>query len=313
MITAFLGTNFFASSILELLLKKNYIINYVLTKKDAKFGRGLKLQSYPVKKIAIKYKLNILEINSINSYNTSLFLKKKNIELVIVVEYGEKIQHNIINIPKMGFINIHPSLLPDLRGSTPIQHAIIKGYNKTGISLIQINEKLDAGNIFYKKICFIKPHDTYDSLSKKLGQISANIILFNIINIKQIKNIYITQNETEVSYACKLDKSFYKINWYVPAININRNIRSTYNIKKHFTKINNYFINIIETSVIKNFNNHFEQPGYIMNISKYGIDVITQKHILRIKKFQMVGKKIKNVIDFLNEKKKIFKIGDIFY
>ncbi len=306
----YLGTNYFAAEILQNLLIKKLKISYVLCKPDSKFGRGLKLNAYPVKNVAIKNKLKFHSVLSINSLETEQFLMSVRPDIIIVVEYGEKINKNIFSIPKYGIINIHPSLLPLLKGPTPIEHAIIYDYKETGVSLIKINEILDSGDIINYKSCKIKKDENYISLFNKLKKISVNILIKSLKQIKLNKIIFIKQNDFPVSYTKKLTKDFYKIKWNNQALCINRYIRSTF--KKHYTSINEIIVNIIDTSVVKGKKNKNYKPGVIINISKYGIDVATAKDILRIKKIQLPGKKINTVYDILNSNKKIFFVGNLF-
>ncbi|HIH2763376.1 MAG TPA: formyltransferase family protein [Candidatus Azoamicus sp.] len=135
-----------------------------------------------------------------------------------------KIKNNIINIPKYGIINIHPSLLPSLRGPTPIQTAIINGLDKTGTSIIKINEHYDTGNILNKNTCKITKYDTYDSLSIKLKKKSVNLLFSTLKKIKK-KNIKEEKQNTIIkSNTKKLEKDFFFINWEDSAILINRKL-----------------------------------------------------------------------------------------
>lgn len=306
----FIGTNHFAANILNILYKNNITISHIITKYDGKYGRGLKTQAYPVKYIAQKYKLNIYETASINSKECNLFLKTKSPSIIILVDYGEKIENDIINIPKYGIINVHPSILPLLRGATPIEHAIINGDNQTGVSIIKINDKIDAGDILKILYCKISKQETYDSLLKKLTNLAGIALISTINDIVSKKVSILIQDENQATYAPKLQKNFYRINWFDSALTINRKIRSTFSKKKHFTQFNNSFINIIETSVIIRYKKNMYSPGTITKISKFGIDVITSKDILRIKKIQFHSKNIINIKD--NFKNLFFYIGNNF-
>lgn len=305
----FLGTNNFAASILKNLIKKNIKIKNIITKCDKKIGRGQNIKSYPVKNIAIKNKINIYTIKTINNTETNNLIKKINPQLIIMTEYGEKINKDVIKIPKYGIINVHPSILPKFRGATPIQQAIINGESETGVSIIEINENIDSGYILNIEKCKINDNDTYLSLSKKLIKLSIKCLIKTFNEIKKNTIIKKIQNNIKSVYAFKLKKIFYTINWDDTAININRKIRSVYGIKKLNSKIHNYEIKIIETKVIKKYKNKVAEPGTIINVNKFGIDVMTSNQIIRIKKLQFPGKKINLTKDILNSKKNLFKIG----
>lgn len=310
MIIFFIGVNHFAANILHMLCKNKVKIAYVITKHDKRYGRGLKIQPSPVKYIAQRCNLNIYETESVNDKNSKLFLRINAPDVIIIVEYGEKIEDDVIAIPKYGIINAHPSVLPSLRGSTPIEHAIINGYGVTGVSIIKINDKIDAGDILKILTCKINEKDTYDSLIKKLARLASKSLIYVIKNIRFIDVQLIKQDDTQVTYTSKLQKNFYRINWSDNALTINRKIRSTFSKKKHLTQINNCFINIIETRIIIRYKKQTVAPGTIIKVSKMGVDVITNENVLRIKKIQFPNKKIINIKD--NLKDNFFYVGNNF-
>ncbi len=306
----YLGTNFFSSITLELLLKNNIKINYIICKKAKKMGRGLNLKKHPTELCALKYKIPIQSVDSVNTLKFKSFLQQLKPDLIILIEYFEKINIDIINIPKYGILNIHPSILPQLKGATPIQSAIINNFYETGVTIININNKLDSGDIISIIKYNITKHENYNSLFKKLIKLSFKTLLHVLknINIKLLQK----QNTNHISYTYKFNKNFYKINWFDSAGMINRKIRSTFNLKKHYANINNIYLNILMTCVIINVNKIKKLPGTIIKISNLGIDVITGFNILRIKKIQFSGKKIISIADFFNSKNKKIKINFIF-
>ena len=200
----FIGTNVFAANILEKLIIKNIKISAIFTKKAARFGRGQKLTSYPVELIAKKYSKIIHPTENINLENK--IIKNYNPNLIIIIDFGAILNEKIIDIPKFGCINLHPSILPKLRGSSPIQYAIIKGYKKTGVSVIQVNNKIDSGDILKIKKCRILKNDNYLTLSKKLIHLGFTAITETINDIKYNKINIIKQNEKYSSYAPKIEK-----------------------------------------------------------------------------------------------------------
>lgn len=307
----FLGTKHFAAKILEKLIKKNVNITHVFTKPDEKMGRGQKFTHQPVKKISTQYNIPTHTYQSINSQEAIKTIKNINPVIILLVEYGEKLLDQLLQIPKYGIINIHPSILPHLRGATPIEHAIILGEKETGISIIKINNKIDAGAILNLMRCNINNNDTYKSLSKKLTRLACKTLMETLKNIKTNKSTEKEQNNNKATYTKKLDKHFYKINWNDNAININRKIRSTFDVKKHKTTINNTEIKITKTKALTH-RRTIPTPGKIINITSFGIDVATTKNILRIKEIQIPGKNINSIKNILNSKKDLFKIGDVF-
>lgn len=307
----FLGTKDFAAKILEKLIKKHIHITHVFTKPDEKMGRGQKFKTQPVKTISTKYNINTHTYNSINSNDAIEKIKEINPEIILMVEYGEKLLETVFQIPRYGIINIHPSILPHLRGATPIEHAILLGKKETGVSIIKINKKIDAGVILHSARCNISNDETYKSLSKKLTHLSYKTFIETLKNIKTNTTVETIQNDNNATYTKKFDKTFYKINWNDSAITINRKIRSTFDTKKHHTIIKNTEIKIIKTKALIQ-TCKLSLPGKIINITQFGIDVATKNNILRIKDIQIPGKNINSIKNILNSKKDLFKIGDVF-
>ena len=295
----FIGNDLFASKLLHefLNLKINFI--YVITNIDKKQGRGQKIIENEISKIANKNKIPVYKTNDINGNESELFIKNLNPNIILMSGYGKKINNNIFNIPKYGILNIHPSILPKLKGPTPIQSSILYGYNETGISIIKINEKLDGGKIIYSEKCNINKNENFLTLTNKLVELTKNCILDIILNIKKekINNYYNDINIIE-SYTKKFNKNFYKINWSDSAINIDRKIRAFFGLKKFSFNINNIEFKIIESEIIKYDN--ITEPGCILDINKNEIIISTGLDALKIVKLQMCSKKenyIKNIFN----------------
>lgn len=306
----FLGTNDFAANILEKLIKKKIKISHTLTKPDNKFGRGLKITEYPVKVISKKYSIPCLQIENINSIESSKLIKSLNPNLILMIEYGVKIKKNIIKIPNVGILNLHPSILPDLKGPTPIQTAILNGYTETGVSVIKINNKIDSGNILNIIKCKLNKNETYITLQKKLIILSVKCIINTLALLKKNKIIEIIQDPKKSSYTQKIDKDYFKIDWEDKAINIERKIRSLTGFKYPFTTFKEEKIKVIYVKIIKK--NIKSNPGTIIKINNNGVDVKTSDYLIRIKKLQFHGKNIITIKDMLNSKKSFFNIGETF-
>ena len=161
---AFFGTPRLAQIVLEKLIDSPYKPSLVVTALDAKAGRGQKLAPCPVKQTALANKIKVAE-------------KLPDFDIAILVAYGKIIPKNILSIPKYGFINVHPSLLPKYRGPSPIQSAILAGEEKTGVTIIKLDEQVDHGPILASKKITISPNDTHASLIEFLGKIGANLLL----------------------------------------------------------------------------------------------------------------------------------------
>ncbi|CAL4323478.1 methionyl-tRNA formyltransferase [Buchnera aphidicola] len=305
----FAGTNKFSAIHLNELILKKFNILYVLTKPDKKFGRGKKKKYSEVKKVTLKNNLPILQPKSLHSKKIYNLLFTKKPDMMIVVSYGFIIPKNIINLFSLGCINIHTSLLPHFRGPSPIQSAILSGVKKTGITIIQINDKIDSGDILYKKSLKIKTQDTYKSLKKKLSQMGKNLLIkfLKIFLNKKIKKI--KQIESQATYTKIINKKDGLINWNTNAIKIERKIRafnpwpsSYFFIKKNIIKV--WQAKVIQSTIQ-------DIPGKIIQYNKKGIFVCTKKNLIQLIELQFPGKKKNKIKNIINSYKDLFKVGKI--
>ena len=209
----FMGTPEFSVPILEAIAASSYKISCVYTQASSKSNRGQKLNISPVHKCAKSLKLIIRDPENLNSEEEFDFIKKMNPDIVIVVAYGQLISKKILNIPKEGFINIHASLLPKWRGAAPIQRSIMNSDTETGISIMKIVEKLDAGPVM--KVIKIKIDDSIntENLSKNLSKIGSASIVKVLDDIFTRKFEFIEQNHKDATYAKKITKEEAEINW----------------------------------------------------------------------------------------------------
>ncbi|BGI51555.1 MAG: methionyl-tRNA formyltransferase [Buchnera aphidicola (Ceratovacuna japonica)] len=299
----FAGTTNFSKKHLKALIKSNYEIVKVITKK--KFFKKKYISE--VEKIAKKNYISIISENNLNDLKIIKEIKKEKPDIMIIVAYGIKIPKQIIKIFPLKAINIHPSILPRWRGASPIQRAILNGDKITGVSTILINQKIDSGDILNKKICKIEKKDTFLSLSKKLCNIGIKSMFLTLKNIN-IKKIYKQKNiKNKNLYATKINKSETKLIWSKKAKYLERSIRA------FFPKPGSYFIykkkrvKVIKSEIL--FSKKKYSCGKILKISKNGIYIGTKKNCLIIKKIQIEGKKIINSIEIYNGYKNFFKSG----
>lgn len=300
------GTPEFSAYHLDSLFANKYNIVGVLTKPDSLSGRGKNLIFSAVKTVAQKYNAKILQPHSLAQYIQKVRDIKP--DIIVVVAYGLMFPQSILDIPPLGCINVHPSLLPRWRGAAPIQRAICHGDKFSGISIIKMNHKLDAGNVLYQRTCRIDPEETSLSLSKKLMQLGSKALLSTLYKIA--RGCHITQKiqeENLVTYAEKINKLEGLIDWNLSALQIERNIRAFNPWPTAYTKINNNLIKIWKARVIPE--QRSEKAGTIITASKKGIQVVTCKYILNIISLQTANKKIMTVGNFLNARNSWFYSG----
>ena len=225
----FFGSPDFARIILEkLLLWDGGEVTLVVTQPDKKAGRGQKVTSTPVKRLALEHKIEVIEPKNLKNDGIKARLRDAKADLFIVVAYGLILPGDVISIPTFGTVNVHASLLPKYRGAAPIQWAILNGEKVTGVTIMQMDEGLDTGPILSQKALAIGINDTAKDLHDELAKLGGELLINTLEKIKKGKIIPIKQDDSCASYAPKLSKDMGLINWKDSAINIHNKIRALY-------------------------------------------------------------------------------------
>jgi len=223
----FMGTSNFSVPILKSLYQNGYPIVTIYTQPPQKSMRGQKVNKSPIQKMAENLCIECRTPDSLKENNEEYnFLKLLNPDLVIVVAYGQLIPKNYLSLSKHGFINIHASLLPKWRGAAPIQRSIMNLDKETGVSIMKIVEKLDAGPVMMQEKINVTSEMNAEDLSNKLSDLSSKLILECIDEIEGGKAKFIDQDEQKATYAKKINKEEGKINWDNSAENILAQINS---------------------------------------------------------------------------------------
>ena len=210
----FMGTPLFAVPILKSLYEKNYIIPTVYTQPPKKSQRGQKINKSLIQTAAEDRNINCRTPNTLKENKEEYeYLKQLDLDLVIVVAYGQIIPKEFLNLAKKGFINIHASLLPKWRGAAPIQRSIMNLEKETGISIMRIGEKLDTGPVCNSYRIEIKDIDNAEIISNKLSILASEKIIENIDDIFENKLTFKEQDDSKATYASKIEKSEGEIQW----------------------------------------------------------------------------------------------------
>jgi len=300
----YMGTPVFSQYILEQLIIAGYNIIALVSQPDRPVGRKKIILPTPTKEIAIKYNIPVFQPEKIKDEYE--FIKELNPDIIITCAYGQFVPQGLLDIPPYGCLNIHASLLPKLRGGAPIQHALIDGYNKTGVTLMEMIKKMDAGRMFAKVETEITDDDTYDTLHERLKLLGANLILNNLDLYFEGKLEGIPQNEDEVTISPNISKE-------EEHINFNKTSREVFNLIRGLSSIpganfiyNNEVVKVYKSRIAKCDNN--EEPGTILGFNKDSINIKTLDGMIEITEFQLQGKTRIRVKDYLNGNNK-FQIG----
>ena len=216
-----MGTPLFAVPVLKSLYQNGFTISVVYTQPPQKSHRGQKINKSPIQVISEESNIYFRCPENLNKNNEEYeFIKNLNADLAIVVAYGKIIPKEYLNLTKKGFINIHGSLLPKWRGAAPIQRSIMNLDNETGISIMKMNEKLDSGPVSNTYKIKLNQNSNAQEVSEKLALLAADKILDNVNDIFKGNAKFVKQDESQASYAKKIDKMEGKINWNDKASNI---------------------------------------------------------------------------------------------
>ena len=216
----FAGTPQFAAESLHALLSTDHDIVAVLTQPDRPSGRGRKLKASVVKQLAQEHQINVYQPTSLKDPSIQQLIDSFNADVMIVVAYGLLLPREVLELPKHGCLNIHASLLPRWRGAAPIQRAIQAGDQKSGISIMQMDEGLDTGDVLRIKEIDIEANDTSASLHDKLAMLGATLIVETLAALEQDALKPQSQDESMATYAAKLDRQESYIDWQQPAASI---------------------------------------------------------------------------------------------
>jgi len=296
----FWGTPQFGATILEGLIENGYAPQAIVTSPDKPKGRKKLLSPSPVKKIGIKYKLDVLQPISlkgnqsfkeqINRFKPSLFL---------VASYGQILTEEILKIPPYGSLNVHPSLLPKYRGPSPIQATILAGDKETGTSVILMDKKIDHGPIIGKiKLKIQNPRINYQELSEELAKLGIKMLIKILPQWIEGKIKPYPQDHSRATFTKIIKKKDGEINWQKSACFIERMTRAYSLWPVPYTKWQNKILKIIEAES-KSFNTHLE-PGKVFLNKNNELCVSCAKGFLILKKVQLEGGKILEASDFLH-------------
>lgn len=294
----FMGTPQFAAGALEAILEAGHEVVCVVTQPDKPKGRGKVLQCSPVKECAVKHGIPVFQPVKIREPQAVAELAGWDAELFVVAAFGQILSAEILDMPKYGCVNIHASLLPKYRGAAPIQWAIIDGETQSGVTIMQMNEGLDTGDMLTKAVVPILDTDTGDSLHDKLMAAGAELIVKTLPQIEAGTLIPQKQDDAASCYAKRLQKSQGRLDFTKEAVVLERLIRGLNSWPGSYTQFRNKNLKIWEASVKEEMQKK-AAPGTIVNVTKDEIWVQTGNGILAVTALQPEGKRRMETKEFL--------------
>lgn len=232
---AFWGTPEFAVPTLEHLLRSDHAVVGVVTQPDRPRGRGQHLRMGPVKRVALEHELPVLQPERMKDPTFLDALRGWQVDLAVVAAYGKILPQTLLELPRLGMINVHASLLPKYRGAAPIQRAVMAGERETGITIIRLVQELDAGPMLAKLVQPVRPDDTSDEIEQQLAFLGAALLVSVVNDIAVGRAVEVPQDSAQATLAPRLTKAEGLIDWMLPAQSIHNRVRGLHPWPHAFT------------------------------------------------------------------------------
>ena len=309
----FAGTPDFAAQHLQAILNSQHNVIAVYTQPDKPAGRGKKLQASPVKQLAEQNNIRVYQPKSLRKEEAQSELKALNADVMVVVAYGLILPKAVLDAPRLGCLNVHGSILPRWRGAAPIQRSIWAGDAQTGVTIMQMDEGLDTGDMLHKVYCDILPTETSTSLYNKLAELAPSALIDVLDNLENGKFIAEKQDDNQSNYAEKLSKEEAQLDWSLPAMQLERNIRAfnPWPIAYFSTEDKDGNAQTLKVYQAEVFPHQDKPAGTILSADKNGIQIATVDGVLNLLQLQPAGKKPMSAQDLLNGRAEWFTIGKV--
>ncbi|MDC6117097.1 methionyl-tRNA formyltransferase [Serratia rubidaea] len=304
----FAGTPDFAARHLDALLSSGHQVVGVFTQPDRPAGRGNKLTPSPVKVLAQQHQLPVFQPKSLRPEENQHLVADLKADVMVVVAYGLILPKAVLDMPRLGCINVHGSLLPRWRGAAPIQRALWAGDRETGVTIMQMDVGLDTGDMMHKIACPIEATDTSASLYDKLAELGPQGLLATLQQMADGTAQREVQDEALVTYAEKLSKEEARLDWRLSAAQLERCVRAFNPWPISYFTVDEQPVKVWQAQALTGSNG--AEPGTILQADKHGIQVATAEGILCLTQLQPAGKKPMSAQDLLNSRREWFTPGN---
>jgi methionyl-tRNA formyltransferase len=307
----FFGTSGFAVPALEKLLASSHRVMAVVTQPDRPAGRGQQMTASPVKEVAVAKAVHLYQPENCNEYDFLRDVRALSPDVIVVVAYGQKLGNDILQMPRYYCLNIHPSLLPKYRGPEPVARTLLNGDSHTGVCIVKVVEKMDAGPILGVTRVPVPPEMTTPEMEDQLSVVGADLLVDVLDLIQERKAIEIPQEEREASYAKKFEKNDGRIDWRKPAQKIQNFVRALIPYPCAFT-----FLGGKQRVVIwKVKGSRYPQkpdhrPGTILAVEKESIRIACADGEVTVLELQPENKRRMSAAEFVNGYQP--KVGQFF-
>lgn len=292
----FFGTPELAVAPLAALSREHDVVALVC-QPDRPKGRGKKLVAPPTKLWAEEHGVPVHQPAKLNDGTFEAWLREQQPALCAVAAYGRLLKQPILDVPAMGFLNLHPSLLPKYRGASPIQSAILNGDSETGVTIMKVILEMDAGDILLQETTPIAPDDTTESLSVRLSEQGAELLLKGVNLVESGQAAFIPQDESRVVHCSPLEKQDGLIDWTRPATEIHNLVRAAIPWPVAHTPFKGVILRVYETKPVNDSPD--APPGTVLRVEKDAMAVSTGEGALLVLQVQAPGKRVMSVDDYL--------------
>ncbi len=294
-----MGTPEFACPSLEHLILNQYRVAAVYTQPDRPAGRGRGLVAPPVKEVAVNWGLSVVQPESLKSAEAVSRLAALSPDVIVVAAFGQILPQSVLDIPRCGCVNIHPSLLPRFRGASPVAAAILSGDEFTGVSIMLMDAGMDTGPVLTRAAVPVSPQDNTGSLTEKLSLIAARLLQETLTGWWRRELVPQPQEETEATYSAQITKEEGEIDWHLSAAEIWRRVRAFHPWPGCYTRWRGKQLKIIEATPLPDKGD--SGVGQVVDLPgrEAMLGVSTGDGILGVRKVQLEGKKAMSAADFL--------------
>lgn len=307
----FMGTPAFSAPILRMLVEQGYNVKAVVTQPDRPVGRKKVPTAPPVKEEAIQLGLPVIQPNKLKGSEELEQIIALKPDLIITAAFGQILPKELLDVPELGCINVHASLLPAYRGGAPIHQAIIDGQSKTGVTIMYMEEKLDAGDIISQSEIAIEHTDDTGLLFEKLSAVGSNLLKDTLPSIIAKENNRTKQDDSLVTFAKNISREQERMDWNNSALQLHNQVRGLHPWPVAYTTLEGQVVKIWKVDTINTQTN--EKPGTVVKIeSDYFVVQTGKSDAIRINELQPAGKKKMSAEDYLRGVGSKLRIGDTF-
>ena len=294
----FMGTPEYALPVLAALLDAAYDVVGVYTQPDRSKGRSRQLSLSPVKQFALSKGLTVFQPETFRTHCDQDELETISADVIIVAAYGLLLPSRILNLPPLGCLNVHPSLLPKYRGPSPVSTAMLSGDSMTGVTILKLDQGVDTGPIVAQRDTIIKSKENASELTYRLFKIGASLLIEVLPRWIDGRIQARPQDDTNVTFTSQLSKDNGNIDWNLNAVRISNQILAYYPWPGSFTYWNGRVLKIIEASSTKITLGSTEPSGLVLSLPNGDLGIVTGEDVLRVRRLQLSGRNIVSAAEF---------------